>query len=138
MSSILKFKIFKICDPCQNLYFPELQKLSRNIFRHNFCKVWCSGNIIKIWEIKDKIKCNKTQYNFNKFFLDLMGLKLLRKISTENFGKFQPKKKKKNNFWKNFKIKNCNSCYLIRSIFIFKWRQTPFYSSRRTKWGVNH
>ena len=119
MSSILKFKIFKKCDPCQNLYFPELQKLSRNIFRHNFCKVWCSGNIIKIWEIKDKIKCNKTQYNFNKFFLDLMGLKLLRKISMENFGKFQPKKKKKQ-FLKKFQDKNCNSCYLISSIFIFK------------------
>ena len=30
-----------------------------------------------------------------------MGLKLLRKISTENFGKFQPKKKKKTIFEKN-------------------------------------
>ena len=43
--------------------------------------------------MKDKIKLNKTQYIFNNFCLDLMGLKLPWKISAGNFGNFQPKKK---------------------------------------------
>jgi len=107
----------------QNLSFRELQNCLKILFSVNFA----GSGVLKT--LKDyvtwKIKSNAMKRSiFLINFSDLKGLKLLRKISVEIFGKISTKIEKLN-FGKKIKIRNCCLCYLICSTFIFKWRQTP-------------
>ena len=48
--------------------FRELQKLPKKKFDVNFARSGVRETLKKIGQMKDKIKCNKTQYNFNHNF----------------------------------------------------------------------
>ena len=58
------FKIPKKYGSVQNMSFRELQKLSKKKIQRNFCNVRRSQTFKKNNQMKDKIKCNKTQYIF--------------------------------------------------------------------------